>query len=260
MAIAKLRAVTMHARIPARSVHRKEAGDWPSAALAGTIQAHIDARIANGSAKIVWLKRMSSRNRRQRSHIFNRFPSVYPALIHLVRLSFISRACVQRSAIDRIRSPAFHQSMFDPEVIEDAGDDEIDEINRRVDTVVPTRHCGQHDRACLSGTMQVFQLEWRHGGFSRHQDQFAMFFQVNIRGALDQIVPCGVHDTGKGCSGTGADNHRFGEMATAGDWGHEIPVVMQFNACGALLDFGRRQRVPHAGLWRKIRFRGPVVR
>ena len=62
------------------------------------------------------------------------------------------------------------------------------------------------------------------------------------------------------CTGTGADNHRFGEMATAGDWGHEIPVVMQFDACGALLDFGRRQRVPHAGLWRKIRFRGPVVR
>ena len=89
IAIAKLRAVTMHARIPARSVHRKEAGGSPSAALAGTIQAHIDARIANGSAKIVWLKRMSSRNRRQRSHIFNRFPSVYPALIHLVRLSFI---------------------------------------------------------------------------------------------------------------------------------------------------------------------------
>jgi hypothetical protein len=50
--------------------------------------------------------------------------------------------------------------MFDPEVIEDAGDDEIDEINRRVDTVVPTGHCGQHDRACLSGTMLVFQLEW----------------------------------------------------------------------------------------------------
>ena len=60
-AMAKLRAKTMHSRIPSPEDHPKRT--WISGIGEGTIQAQKDANKANGSAKIVWLNRMSSKNR-----------------------------------------------------------------------------------------------------------------------------------------------------------------------------------------------------
>jgi hypothetical protein len=63
-AIAALRAKTMHSRMPSRCSQLKRGGEG-SGDEEGDVHAITAANIANGSAKIVWLKRIISRRWRR---------------------------------------------------------------------------------------------------------------------------------------------------------------------------------------------------
>ena len=61
-----------------------------------------------------------------------------------------------------------------------------------------------------------------------------MFFEVNISGALNEIVSSRMNHSGNGCARTRADNHSSSQKRSTCNWGHVVLVVMEGNALQVL--------------------------
>ena len=119
-------------------------------------------------------------------------------------------------------SPAFHEGVFDAELVADAGDDEVDEVGEGLDSVIPAGRGGQHDGAGFGDAAHVVDVGERQRCFARHEDQLAAFFQVDFGGALDEVAGGAGGDGAERGAAAGADDHAAGEERAAGHGGHEI--------------------------------------
>lgn len=62
------------------------------------------------------------------------------------------------------------------------------------------------------------------GCFADAEDEWAIFFEADVGGALDEVLRKAVGDSGEGAHGAGKDNHRGGGVTAAGDVGSNVGV------------------------------------
>ena len=179
-AIAALRPVTMHKRMPTTSGQRtlrpfgkscsmrliskmltcgarsgmaesaSSQRNWKSAPL--TRHAISAANSANGNANSVWLKRIISRIWRTRVNMDR------CRRLAACRLSLGLRPAARGLLL---RAPPFHQPMLDTKLIADASDDEIDQLVDRFCSVIKPWARGQHDCTSLGGPPHIVNLRQR---------------------------------------------------------------------------------------------------
>lgn len=119
--------------------------------------------------------------------------------------------------------------MIDLEMVEDTGNDKVDEIEHAMDSVVPA-WCGGHDDSTLRRqSMHVVELEGGEGCFAGNDDEFPPFFEVDLSRALNEILASSVDDAGEGASRARADDHGLRAIGTACDRGHVVFGVMLLN-------------------------------
>ena len=72
------------------------------------------------------------------------------------------------------------------------------------------------------------------------EDQWAVFFEADIGGAVDEIRSEAVRDAREGAHGAGKDDHSVGGVAAAGDVGGDVGfcVVLELGAGGVEEFFG----------------------
>ena len=112
--------------------------------------------------------------------------------------------------------------MFDFQLVEYSGHDEVYQVVEGSYSVVPAWHCWQDNGARQVRLFHVFQMHQRQWGFARHQDQLATFFEVYLGRPLNQVVAAAMSNCAEGAPGAREDNHAGGQAGAAGDRGHEI--------------------------------------
>src|SRR5439155_24246410 len=75
-------------------------------------------------------------------------------------------------------APAAHEVVRHVELVEDAGDDEIDEVLDGFDAVIPAGAGGKDDCARFGGAAHVVEVDEREGSFAGDEDQFAALLEV----------------------------------------------------------------------------------
>ena len=73
------------------------------------------------------------------------------------------------------------------------------------------------------------------GGLADAEDEWAILFEADVGGALDEVGGEAVGDGGEGAHGAGKDDHSGGWVAAAGDVGADVGlgVLMDFFGGGA---------------------------
>ena len=84
-------------------------------------------------------------------------------------------------------APARHQGVVDADLVEGAGDDEVDEILDRLRTVVEAG-CGEQDhRSCLVQGREPAEMDRRERRLTRDEDELAALLQSDGGGAVDEV-------------------------------------------------------------------------
>jgi hypothetical protein len=83
------------------------------------------------------------------------------------------------------------------DLVEDAGDDEIDDILHGFWVMVEAGAGRQDDGAGARQAQHVFEMDGREGRFTWNQHQFAAFLEHDVGGAFDQLVGQALGDGGQ---------------------------------------------------------------
>ena len=130
-------------------------------------------------------------------------------------------------------APALHQLVLDPEMIEYAGHDEVDQVFDALGLVVEARVGGKNHRSRAREPQHVFQMQGGERRLARHQDQLAAFLERDIRRALDEVVREARGDRGQRAHGAGADHHGVGRVGARGD-GRKPVLAAEYAQLAAL--------------------------
>src|SRR5574343_1675383 len=88
----------------------------------------------------------------------------------------------------RSGTPALLQRVRNTQLVEDAGDNEVDDLVDALRVLVKAR-AGRQDHGAGAGQAQhVFEVNDRERGFTWNQNQFAAFLEYHVGGAFDQVV------------------------------------------------------------------------
>ena len=117
----------------------------------------------------------------------------------------------------RTRSPPLDQIVRHSELVENASDDEIDEVRERLRTVIEAGHRRQEDRASLRGAMHVFDLQDRQRRLARDENQLAAFLQMHVGRPLNQVLARCMGNARKRAPRAGTNDHAAGQERPAGD-------------------------------------------
>ena len=130
--------------------------------------------------------------------------------------------------------------MLKPEVIENAGDDGIDDIENGLRAVVEGRDGGDDLGAGFEEGDDVAGLDEVPGGFAGDEDEGAFFLEEDVGGAGDGAVGVAVGDAAEGAHGAGDDDHgvEAGGAADVGDLHGGVAVDVEAVGDGELADFG----------------------
>ena len=127
---------------------------------------------------------------------------------------------------------ALHEGVLDAQVVEDAGDDEVDDLlDPRLPGVEAGRG-GEDHAACAGNAEHVLDHDLGIGRLARHQDEAPPLLEADLRGPFDQVRRRPAGDAAEGAAGAGDDRHSLGLVRPAGDGDLEVLVVV-------VLDVGR---------------------
>jgi hypothetical protein len=87
--------------------------------------------------------------------------------------------------------------VLQPELVEAAGDDEVDQVGHRLGAVVEAGRGEEDDSAGLAQTEQVLEMDGRQGRLPRDKDELPAFLQRDGGGPVDEVVD----DSGRNRSG-----------------------------------------------------------
>ena len=73
-------------------------------------------------------------------------------------------------------------------MVEDAGDNKIDQVVDRLCPVIKTGHRWQDGGSGQGGFVHVLQVDQRQRCFPGYQDERTFFLEMDIRGAMDQVA------------------------------------------------------------------------
>src|SRR5215831_10426588 len=85
-------------------------------------------------------------------------------------------------------TPARHQSMLDPQLVENPRDNEVDQFGNACRMMIETWVSGQDYRTGMREPQHVFQMKRGQGRFARHQDERSFLLEHDVGGALDQVI------------------------------------------------------------------------
>ena len=119
--------------------------------------------------------------------------------------------------------------MLQPKVIEDAGDDGVDDIEDGLGAVVEGGDGGEDVGAGFEDGDDVAGLDEVPGGFPRDEDEAAFFLEEDIGGAGDGAVGVAMGDAPDGTHGAGEDDHgvEFGGAADEGNVHGSVAVDLE---------------------------------
>src|SRR5438874_218898 len=82
---------------------------------------------------------------------------------------------------------ALHERVLDAEMIEDAGDDEVDHLLDSRFARVKTGRGGEDDRARARHAEHVLDMNFRERRLARDENELAALLEAHVRRALDQV-------------------------------------------------------------------------
>src|SRR5262247_308547 len=83
--------------------------------------------------------------------------------------------------------PAPNELLVEPELVEAARDDEVDEVVHGRGTRVEARRQEQHGRARLAHAQHVLEVDRRERGLPRAEHELALLLEGDARRSLDQV-------------------------------------------------------------------------
>ena len=92
--------------------------------------------------------------------------------------------------------------------------------------MIETRRSRQDRRSGRASRSHVVDLNQRQRGFAGNKDQRPAFFQMHVGSSLDQITTRRGGDSRQRTAATRTNDHATSQMRTAGDWRHEILIVV----------------------------------
>jgi hypothetical protein len=138
---------------------------------------------------------------------------------------------------------ALHEGVLDAQVIEDAGDDEVDDLLDSGLAGVEAGRGGKDHAARAGDAEHVLDHDLGIGRLARHQDEAPPLLEADLRGPLDQVRRRPAGDAAERPAGAGDDRHAVGPVRPARDRDLEVLVVV-------VLDVGRllaEKAADHAG-------------
>ncbi len=126
----------------------------------------------------------------------------------------------------RLTAPALMDFVPDSQMIADAGRHEVDQIVDGDRVMIKAGRCRHDDGAGLGEFDHVLQRNEPERRFAGEQNQFAAFFEMHVRSAVNEIATGAGSDAAQGSHRTGTDHHAIGQKRTTGDAGGEVFVVM----------------------------------
>src|SRR5262245_47446675 len=133
---------------------------------------------------------------------------------------------------------ALHERVLDAEMIEDARDDEIDQLFGRIGPAVEARRRGQDQRARVGELQHVLQRDAGIGRLPRNDDELAALLEADLGGALDEVRRRAGRDAADRAGGAWADHHAVVAVGAAGDRRLELADVVITDALRILAQEG----------------------
>ncbi len=140
--------------------------------------------------------------------------------------------------------PAFGEAVWDAELVEGAGDDEVDDVVHRGGVVVEARVGGHDDGAGVVEFEVVVDIDAVEGCFAVADEEWEAFFEAAGGGAGEEFVAVAGGDGAEGVGGAGEDGHAVvSERARAEGGadvggGVEVDVVLSVEGFGGFGGFG----------------------
>jgi hypothetical protein len=114
-------------------------------------------------------------------------------------------------------APAARSGQPEPELVEGAGDDVVDDVVEILGVVVEGRRRRQDRHAHAGQRQQVLQVDGGQRGLPGDQDELAALFESHIRRPADEILCEAGADTRDRLHAARDDRHAVGGEGTAGD-------------------------------------------
>jgi len=121
---------------------------------------------------------------------------------------------------------ALHQGVLDAEMVEDAGDDEVDDLLDPGLARVEAGGGGEDHGAGPRDAEHVLDHDLRVRRLARHEDQAPALLQADLGGPLDQVGRCAAGDPPERAARAGNDRHAVGLVGSARDRDLEVLVVV----------------------------------
>src|SRR4029453_14331355 len=142
------------------------------------------------SPRAAWRTTASAAARRQRRsspRVIVLFIASYTGEMRSNIVRTASGASLPVSTLISVLPPAAHELVFEPELVEAAADDEVDEVVHRLGAVVEAGREEEHDRAGLAPAPHVLQVDQRERRLARAEHELAALLQRDAGRPLDQI-------------------------------------------------------------------------
>ena len=149
---------------------------------------------------------------------------------------------------------ALHQGVFDAEVVENPGDDEVDDLLDPGLARVEAGGGGKDQGPGPRHAQHVLDHDLRVRRLSRHENQAAPLLQADLGGPLDEVGRRAAGDAPQGAARAGDDRHAVGPVGPAGDRDLEVLVVMIVDVGDFLAQEGADDPRPVAEVERELEF------
>src|SRR5579884_774340 len=137
-----------------------------------------------------------------------------------------------KSEMRLLLAPARQQMVFDAQLIADSANDEIDGVLQRLRADIEGRHGRQHHGTGLCTRGQIAELNKMQRRLARHQNEWTAFFQVNVGGAMDEVLRQTMSDGGRRTHAARTNDHACRQERATSDASLEVHEMMIANLAG----------------------------
>lgn len=137
--------------------------------------------------------------------------------------------------------PAVHFLLRQADLGKDAADVLGDEIIDRLRLMIKRRNGGHNDGTGLLNSQHVFQVDAAERRIAHAENESAIFFQHNVRGARDQIVTDAGGDRSQRAHRARNDQHGVDGATAGGDGGADVFVGKNFDLCNWTVEKAMRE-------------------
>src|SRR5207248_4320557 len=130
---------------------------------------------------------VARRQRWSRPTVIARFIASYTGAIRSNIARTPSAGSLPDSTLMSALAPAAHQLVLEPQLVEAASDDEVDQVVHRACAVVEARREEEHDGAGLLHAEHVLEVDQREGRLARTEHEPPPLLERDARRPLDQV-------------------------------------------------------------------------